>query len=146
MSLERVNMENTKKCCSCQKELSLLSFHKDSSRKDGYDNKCKSCTTSKNKEWTKNNKGLSLAKSRLKEIKKMSGNRVPHWLTPSDILAMKCIYQVAAMRNANSDMRWSVDHIIPLNGKTVCGLHVPSNLQVIPLSENLSKRNKYEPS
>lgn len=145
MSLERVNMEN-KKCSSCQKELSLLSFHKDRSRKDGYDNKCKSCTTSKNKEWTKKNKGLSLAKSRLKEIKKMSGNRVPNWLTPSDILAMKCIYQVAAMRNANSDIRWSVDHVIPLNGKTVCGLHVPSNLQIIPLSENLSKRNKYEPS
>ena len=136
----------TKKCSSCQKELSLLSFHKDRSRKDGYDNKCKSCTTSKNKTWVQENKGLSLAKARLNEIRKMSGNKVPHWLTESDFLAIKCIYQVAAMRNANSDIRWSVDHIIPLNGKTVCGLHVPSNLQVIPLSENLSKRNKYEPS
>jgi hypothetical protein len=139
-------MENMKKCCSCQKELSLLSFHKDSSRRDGYDNKCKSCTTSKNKKWLQENKGLSLAKSRLKEIKQMPGKRVPAWLTPFDILAMKCIYQVATMRNANSGIKWSVDHVIPLNGKTVCGLHVPSNLQVIPLSENLSKRNKYEPS
>ena len=144
MSLERVNMETTKKCTCCLQEVSLLSFHKDSSRKDGYDNKCKSCTTSKNRKWVQGNKGLSLAKSRLAAIKRMSGNRVPNWLTESDFLAIKCIYQVAAMRNANSDTRWSVDHIIPLNGKTVSGLHVPSNLQVILLSENLSKRNKYE--
>jgi hypothetical protein len=134
----------TKKCSSCKKELSLLSFHKDKSRKDGYDNKCKCCTSIKNNKWGQENKGLSLAKARLKEIRKMNGKHVPDWLTDHDILAMKCIYQVAAMRNANSDIRWSVDHIIPLNGKTVSGLHVPSNLQVIPLSENLSKRNTYE--
>ena len=144
MSLERVNME-TKKCSSCKGVFSLLlSFNKDKARKDGYENKCKSCGKIKNKKWQKENRGLAQAKDRLKEIRKMSGNRVPHWLTESDILAMKCIYQVAAMRNANSDIRWSVDHIIPLNGKTVSGLHVPSNLQVIPLSENLSKGRKYE--
>ena len=134
----------TKKCTCCLQELGLLSFHKDKTTKTGYETTCKSCTSERNKKWVRENKGLSQAKSRLKEIRKMSGNRVPHWLTESDLLAMKCIYQVAAMRNVNSDIRWSVDHIIPLNGKTVCGLHVPSNLQVIPLSENLSKRNKYE--
>ena len=136
----------TKKCSSCKKELSLLSFHKDRTTKTGYETCCKVCTSKRNKKWVQENKGLSQAKSRLKEIRKMPGKRVPSWLTESDILAMKCIYQVAAMRNANSDIKWSVDHIIPLNGKTVCGLHVPSNLQVIPLAENLAKRNSYEPA
>ena len=144
MSLERVNMETEKKCSSCKETLSLLSFPKDKSRKGGYDNKCKSCTREKNSKWVQNNKGLSLAKAVLKKMR--ASNRAPSWLTESDILAMKCIYQVAAMRNASSDIKWSVDHIIPLNGKTVCGLHVPSNLQVIPLSENRAKWNHYEPA
>ena len=69
--------------------------------------------------------------------------RTPEWLSEFDLLKIKCIYQVAAMRNAESDTEWHVDHIVPLQGTNVSGLHVPWNLRVIPAAENIRKSNKF---
>lgn len=51
-------------------------------------------------------------------------------------------HHVAQLREDITKSPWHVDHIIPLNGELVSGLHVWNNLQVIPASVNLSKGNK----
>lgn len=71
-------------------------------------------------------------------------NRTPAWLTASDLLHIKCKYQLAAMLNRSTNEQWHVDHIIPLHGQIVSGLHVPSNLQIITAKENQLKNSKYE--
>jgi head-tail adaptor len=70
--------------------------------------------------------------------------RIPCWLTPDDFWMIEQAYDICALRTKMTGIEWHVDHIIPLQGKLVSGLHTPYNLQVIPASINTSKGNKFE--
>lgn len=61
----------------------------------------------------------------------------PKWLTKEQRLQMRIMYAAAAALGHH------VDHIVPLKGQNVCGLHVPHNLQILPPEVNLSKGHKH---
>lgn len=67
--------------------------------------------------------------------------RIPRW---ADIQAIKAIYKEALLRSRREGIKYEVDHIIPLRGKTVSGLHIHTNLQIITAQQNRKKNNKYE--
>lgn len=68
----------------------------------------------------------------------------PSWLTDYDWEMIKWTYDCAKIAEEHYGKSYHVDHIVPLQGKNVCGLHVPWNLQVIPAKQNLTKGNRYE--
>jgi hypothetical protein len=93
------------------------------------------------RKYRQENKGIVSANRRKHQAAKIQ--RTPAWLSDFDKLKIKCLYQVAAMRTKESGQMWHVDHTIPLQGKLVSGLHVPSNLRVVTALENMQKNNAY---
>ena len=74
------------------------------------------------------------AKHRAKRL-----NAVPSW---ADLFAIQTIYEKAHQKTKETGIKYVVDHIIPLQGEEVSGLHVVENLQIITDRENRAKGNK----
>lgn len=82
----------------------------------------------------RDNKPAYAAKVRKRQAIKLSA--VPAW---ADQKAITKVYRLAAEMSAATGIKHHVDHIVPLQGRTVCGLHVEGNLQVIPATANWEK-------
>jgi hypothetical protein len=66
----------------------------------------------------------------------------PKWLTKEDKRAIRQLYIDAMTATRITGVQYVVDHKYPLNGETICGLHVPTNLKIMTREENLKKSNK----
>lgn len=90
------------------------------------------------KKWASNNKGARNAIDMRRKAAKIQ--RTPKW---ADLEAIKMVYTEAAKLSKETGIRHEVDHIVPLQGVNVSGLHVHNNLQIITRRDNRSKGNKF---
>ncbi len=66
----------------------------------------------------------------------------PKWLSAEQTMEIRLKYRLAIELSRATGVRYAVDHVVPLQGESVCGLHVPWNMEVITQGENLKKSNK----
>jgi hypothetical protein len=92
-------------------------------------------------DWAKRNPAKVNAKWMKRDAAKK--HRTPSWLTLDEFWMIEQAYDIAAKRSQMLGIEFHVDHIVPLQGKTVSGLHVPWNLQVIPAKLNQQKSNHF---
>lgn len=160
-----------KQCSKCKEIKSLDSFYANKRKKDGLHDLCKDCSkqakrewAAKNKErikqydkdwqeqnkdkksanykrWQQTNKGTVNAYNSQHRANKKSAT--PAW---ADLEKIKAMYNVAQYFDwiSGGFVKHHVDHIVPLRGKNVCGLHVENNLQILIDKDNLRKSNKHE--
>ena len=154
-------------CSSCKTTKAETEFY---AKKNSYHCYCKLCSKEKNKQWKLANKDKTAQYDKLwqqsnKDKKAQNyknwqiNNRVkvnrynsarraleihatPSWLTKEQHQQIDSFYWLAKLQEELTDTKYHVDHIVPLKGKTVCGLHVPWNLQILAAKDNLSKSNK----
>jgi len=96
----------------------------------------------RNKTWFAENKDKRAAYQGKRKAAQLQST--PKWLTESDFRMIEAKYSLAAMLTRETGTPYHVDHIIPLQGKKVSGLHVFSNLRVIPGTDNVKKSNSYQ--
>lgn len=156
--------ENIMKICKYCNECKLLEqFKLCKSCKDGYSNMCKDCYKRKyytenlqyhkekykenrhqkllyQKEYVSLNRDVKRASDAKRRARKLKAT--PNWLTSDDLFTIKEFYKLAKLLEQLTSIRYHVDHIIPLQGENVCGLHVPWNLQILTAEENLLKSNR----
>ncbi len=137
-----ISQSDYKSCSGCHTFCLKQEFGKDASSSDNLDDYCKPCKTTKNnnwydknkayhKEYLENNRSDYNARNAKRRAAKLQAT--PRW---ANLEAIKEIYRICPKG-------YHVDHIVPLQGEFVCGLHVENNLQLLIAKDNLEKSNNF---
>lgn len=121
--------------------LSPKSFKKTSAHQVKYRVANSEKLAARDAKYAKANPGKINAKTARRHAAKLQ--RTPPWLTKEQRAEIEAIYVLCAERTRVTGVPHAVDHILPLQGRTVSGLHIAANLQIITASENCQKHNKY---
>ena len=129
---------NPEKIRAIEKATKLRNREKVLARKKRYREQAKEKIYAYNKAYEKANRGMTAAICARKRYKRVKA-------TPpfADFEKIKAVYREANRLSKETGVTHHVDHIVPINGKTVCGLHVSWNLQVLPAIANIRKSNNW---
>lgn len=94
------------------------------------------------KQHYQSHKGYYFAKSQAR--RGVQRQAIPKWLDDQQWSEIEKIYSECSRRSEETGVKHEVDHIVPLRGDSVSGLHVPWNLQILTAEENRAKGAKHE--
>ncbi len=140
------------KWCSRKKHIEHINnFGKCKTRWNNLDDTCYNCRINKrqnsfeqrkeyNENYRKNNREYFANQQAKRRAAKL--NATLTWLTKQDLIEIEDVYYQSQEYTRLLNEEYQVDHIVPLQGKNVCGLHVPWNLQILTTTENIKKSNR----
>jgi hypothetical protein len=143
---------NSGHCIACDNERTRPAEQRKAATKNYYEANKQKCMDASAKwrkasgmsyEYTKRSRARNPALIYFSNAKRHAAKlqRTPSWLNAGHWLEIECVYKYCSSLRAIG-LDYEVDHIVPLQGKTVSGLHAPLNLQVITGVENASKGNR----
>jgi hypothetical protein len=137
LNRNQARKERIEKARECQRNYYYKNNEKEKYKQSIYREKHAEQERERAKAWRKEHPGECTEQSITKHCRKI--NRTPAW---ADIEKIREIYKERTKLTKETGIIHHVDHIIPLKGKTVSGLHVHYNLRIITASENIRKHNK----
>ena len=129
-----------KQCRICKEYKPFESFNKDKKASDNLVNLCRICDSQKKSFWRKNNPEKHCATQARRRAKKLQ--RMLKWGKQHLKPQIDNWYRRARLATIFMEELYEVDHIEPLQGKNVSGLHVPWNLTLLTKKENTEKGNR----
>lgn len=136
-----------KVCSKCKEPKERESFVKDTSRKDNLGNKCRDCRgvihkrKKRKEDYVEYRKRENNKKKKRRLAEKIA---TPCWLTKEHKKQIAHVYDHMRDCCRTTGEKYEVNHVQPLRGENICGLHVPWNLEVLPRYINSALGNAFK--
>lgn len=136
-------VDGLKLCTGCKEWFTLDRFPTSTMSLDGRRPQCLKCHELVSHRWRQTEAGKLYHKIKMRMYSHRVRQATPAWLSKEDKQKINALYMEAVTKQLAEGRVYHVDHAMPLNGRDVCGLHVPWNLQILVAVDNCRKGNKH---
>lgn len=132
---------NASKISDQRRERYLANYERERLQQTTYAKQNRDTLNACQRKWKSLNKGKVNAATRKRQASKLKAT--PPWLTEKQLHDITVVYTACSNVTDRTGKPHHVDHIVPLQGKNICGLHVPWNLAILPAAMNMAKSNTH---